>query len=180
MARCRIHKNKEAVARCVICGKPFCSLCLEKVGEKHMCFKCLKKVAKREEKRTRAVPYKALNLSLLISIAAYSFIIIYILFLSLPLVPDTLGDLTSFEAKDFMMLVAKIILIGIEIILIYITISFAFTLGFMISIGLILSLFLKTPSPILTNEIILFYIVIPIIALFGLVAGRKGLQGRKK
>ena len=29
MARCSIHKDKEAIARCVICGKPFCDLCLE-------------------------------------------------------------------------------------------------------------------------------------------------------
>jgi len=176
MAKCSIHKEKDAIARCSICGKPFCEICLEKVGEKYMCFDCLEKIAKKQAKRSRFTYYKALNIPLLISIASYTLIALYILFLSLPLVPETLGDLTSFEARDFMVLIGKVVLLVIEVSLIYVSASFSFMFGMLLSLGLIASIFLGAPTIELTNEILIFYIVLPLIGLIGLIAGRKSLK----
>ncbi len=181
--KCSIHKNKEAFAKCSVCKKPFCEACLETLGEKYICFDCLKKVAKKQIDKSKYSPYKSLNFSLLISIASFALIFLYMLFLSFPIMPDAFADLYSLEAKDFLMLVGKATLLIIEIALIYISSSIAFILGILIIIGLILSPFIEIAfpelivlTPELTNQVIVFHIILPIIAWAGLMFGKKGLS----
>jgi len=45
MARCTAHPDREAVAKCRRCGRPFCEADLEEAGEFKYCFECLKDIS---------------------------------------------------------------------------------------------------------------------------------------
>ncbi|MCC7552142.1 hypothetical protein KO317_00565 [Candidatus Micrarchaeota archaeon] len=181
--KCTIHTNRDAVGKCSICKKPFCDLCLESLGEKRVCFKCLEKVAKKQIDKSKYNPYKSLNFSLLVSIACFALIFFYMIFLSLPILPEAFTDLYSLEAKDFMVLIGKAVLIFIEILLIYLSSSIAFILGLLIVIGLIVSPFIPSfigsnIMPEITTEVVVFHIILPILCFIGLLIGKKGLSNK--
>lgn len=176
--KCHTHKNKEALAKCSVCNKPFCEICLETLGDKYICFACLEKKVKKQIEKSRYTPYKALNISLLISIGAFTLIMLYILFLSLPIMPAAFKDLYSPQAQQFLFLIGKVILLILEISLIYISSLIAFWLGILIAIGLIVSPFLGLTPPEITNEILIFNFLLPTLAFFGLLFGKKGLENK--
>ncbi|MCX6777377.1 MAG: B-box zinc finger protein [Candidatus Micrarchaeota archaeon] len=47
---CANHPERDALANCVNCGKPFCENCLERVGKNYICLDCLEEVLKRSLK----------------------------------------------------------------------------------------------------------------------------------
>ncbi len=178
--KCSIHNNKEAAGKCSVCHKHFCKACLEKVGEKNICFKCLENLAKKQINKYKYSPYNSLNKYLLISIGAFAFIAVYTLFLSLPLMSEAFNDLYAPEAEAYLMLIGKFVILFIESALIYTSSSISFILGILIVIGLIVSPFIGITAPEITRGILIFHIFLPLIALIGLFAGKKGLSERKR
>lgn len=69
MASCANHPDREAVAKCKRCGRSFCSVCLEEVGEFYYCFDCLKTVSREARAVFRGVLTVSIALGALICLA---------------------------------------------------------------------------------------------------------------
>lgn len=75
MPECVNHPGKEAMYRCARCGRYFCTICVELIGEKAYCYECLKEIVRetREEGR-RGLTLKvgvAAILAFLIALASF-------------------------------------------------------------------------------------------------------------
>src|SRR3989338_4062906 len=66
--KCSTHRNKDAIATCVNCGKPYCTVCLERIGRGYVCFSCLKNVARETLKKGS---YKPLTLPIIVAAAIF-------------------------------------------------------------------------------------------------------------
>ncbi|MFA5381654.1 MAG: hypothetical protein WC356_00685 [Candidatus Micrarchaeia archaeon] len=169
---------KESTGKCSKCHKIYPKSSLEKVGEKEVCFKCLEKIVKKEMDKSKYNPYKALNIYLLISIFSFFLIALNILFLSFPLMAEAFNDLYSPAAHTYLILMGKFVLVFIEITLLYISSSLAFMLGILILLGLIISPFFGVSAPNIDANLIIFHIIIPLVGMFGLFIGKKGLYNK--
>lgn len=52
-ATCVLHPHREAAARCVSCGRPFCRECITALDRRMYCAACFKEKTGRKEKRKR-------------------------------------------------------------------------------------------------------------------------------
>jgi hypothetical protein len=52
-ATCFQHPQREAAARCVGCGKPFCRECITALDRRMYCVSCFKAKTEKKEKRKR-------------------------------------------------------------------------------------------------------------------------------
>lgn len=173
--KCSIHPDKDAIARCGICHKAYCEEHIEKVGDTYICFRCLKKILKKTT-RIRKPPYKALNLFLVVAASVFTILAVYIILSNIDMLPYVLEDLRSMEAKYFARQLLFAFVLFIEVLLILTSNRSALILGILLSIWFVILPFIQIPPMPLNTITILFYILLPIIAITALLGGKEGLE----
>lgn len=177
--KCTIHKNREAVGKCIKCSRYFCSSCVEKIGRNYICFDCLKKVAKES---LRKKSYKSLTVPLMLAVGIFAAMGIAALALRF----DTLLALiqaftknalpeyiaaSEEKIRELFFSFLKALLFFFEAYLISMNKLGGFFLGILIS--LLLIGFASASYPAISNTTIIFEILLPLLALLFLILSRK-------
>ncbi|MEM3399942.1 MAG: hypothetical protein QXP42_03850 [Candidatus Micrarchaeia archaeon] len=146
MAKCVNHPLKDAVASCSECGKPYCEICIEKIGDHHVCFNCLRKVILTSKSANWP---KSLTLRLIIAGGAFFLLAIFsaievlkymALFVNaifknqLPIFISTHGEATGLALVEFL----KAVVYSLEAYGIVMNKNWSFIVGIVICILLLL------------------------------------------
>ncbi len=181
--KCTIHPERDAVARCVKCEKPYCRQDLERIGRNYVCFNCLKGIAKSTLSKRSYRPLtmgliSAAGLFVVLGIVAigskYSFLIgAFMSFLAFNFAQfmKANGD----KAVSVGMNIGKAVVYFIEAYLVSMNKTMGLVIGVIICV--ILLAYGIGNFAQLSQIGIVIDVVIPVLILFLLVINRKELTG---
>lgn len=155
---------------CSMCGARKKGADLEVVGERRVCYNCLKKLVREE---AHVEPRRDLTLSLVVAAFCFALIGVGFLYDKAYLVPKVIANLKGEATPEFAQALFLALIFFYEAFNIAMTNRSSFPTGLALGIALLIYTVLRWDS--LTPYFFIFAYVLPLLALLFLILGRKSL-----